>query len=1231
MKNWKAGKPLGLYTAVLSHYNAGQTGRATIVNSRPLNDDEQWLVDCCRLGRKADFTQRAGYSGELTEVSADLIRRLVLGQVSLSGSDMPVPLPLGLQVRGARIRGRLELADAGGSHNNGTCPPLVFEHCHFETDDPCPAPDQRAEPSVDLRHARCCRVSFVDCQLAMLALDDALIAGDLDLSGLRSSGGEGQQCWLRARGARVDGMVKLQRASLRLDQSAELSANESAQPEFACDLLGMVVQGDLIGSDGLTVFGGMALPRQVHGDIDLRGAALTCDRGPKAGGLALWGQSCEVGGVLLLRPYQRQHDILPFTCDGIVDFFGLKVGGSLDLSGGHFYGPDGKDADSAFRAYVAEVRGSVFMREWTPRANLPSSGAAWPTIMQGSNVDFRSALVGKSMYVAFHDGDRVAPLLCDGLCVGGVLHVEQLRTSCFLKAMHIGGDLKLSASVASDARPFVDVSDSTVGGNLWLKGHFEEVHAWSCNVQGQFGGDDYQTVQIVAPESRVQGLSFFRVSRSVDLRAAKLVANATILSISKVPGIVVHATSLCVDQDVIVEGPVRDLWMTMAVIGGHLRAKGSSVNEAKLDGARVRGNMELPRHIFGPVSFVGGRVEGAVLLHDVRLHVRRRPTGQTEPSIDFNDTQIEGDLKVEEFGRIPTTGVLEEVGEAPAWLDTVIKTLDDQAEALMLHRATSFYDDAQVIELHLPTDAEPDSDASCIKVECHAFLLLSDGNTVYLNGQSQPIHLLNDAKGGKSQLHLDSEEKALDYLRFFCGYVWGEEGAFVIIESAKSSDWVQYLERNEDLLTAAPSRPKARREGDYWVCRALVVYGDHLFDATFRITDGGMIEMEDDMPVARLKPQGVDYVKPYRRYWLATGKGKPSGDESLVHHTPHKVICDEGWQTVTDADARVAVIDRIRAELTETKKRQVALESEIRVLVDLRGCRCSSLEDDGGNAWGNKLIVDLRGFDYQDLAEGSSALRPKTNKLFAGTGALQSYFVGAELGRQRYIWLERVTRELDFSVSPYEQMVRVLARRGDPEAARTVLERRLHCENERQHWLPRWCILVGLQIPFRYGLFSKRGLWTVGLYWLLGTIAFDVANYGALRLPPVGAGGSQLIVGQIALPVRPVLVVDSLPVTMSVVSTLTGDKPMTFKVPISEDMTEEVSCGDQVEPSLYALDVMLPLVDLHQESKCTISSADGMGPLFWRIFRAAYALIGAYVTSMLILTLSGVLRRSTER
>jgi hypothetical protein len=76
-------------------------------------------------------------------------------------------------------------------------------------------------------------------------------------------------------------------------------------------------------------------------------------------------------------------------------------------------------------------------------------------------------------------------------------------------------------------------------------------------------------------------------------------------------------------------------------------------------------------------------------------------------------------------------------------------------------------------------------------------------------------------------------------------------------------------------------------------------------------------------------------------------------------------------------------------------------------------------------------------------------------------------------------------------------------------------------------------------------------------------------------------------------------------------------------------------CDTEVSSLLYALDTFLPLIDLDQERRCTIRSAppsERPDPyLAQRVMKALYELAGWLVTSLLILTVTGVLRRDLER
>ena len=67
-------------------------------------------------------------------------------------------------------------------------------------------------------------------------------------------------------------------------------------------------------------------------------------------------------------------------------------------------------------------------------------------------------------------------------------------------------------------------------------------------------------------------------------------------------------------------------------------------------------------------------------------------------------------------------------------------------------------------------------------------------------------------------------------------------------------------------------------------------------------------------------------------------------------------------------------------------------------------------------------------------------------------------------------------------------------------------------------------------------------------------------------------------------------------------------------------------CPALVTP-LYALDLIVPLLDLGQESSCRLETPGGIAGGSVQAARALYQILGAVMTAILITTLTGVLRR----
>jgi hypothetical protein len=134
---------------------------------------------------------------------------------------------------------------------------------------------------------------------------------------------------------------------------------------------------------------------------------------------------------------------------------------------------------------------------------------------------------------------------------------------------------------------------------------------------------------------------------------------------------------------------------------------------------------------------------------------------------------------------------------------------------------------------------------------------LTDAGTLYrLVGTSPPIHEVN----AKAPIKI-TEENVLDYLRFFCFFVRGEEGPFLIAESMDDPYLPQDIDPQTRTVIEGTIRPatyEGQNEQGFYLCDAVVYYSNALFIANFAIQPGGMIEMLDDEPIAADLPAKVD-------------------------------------------------------------------------------------------------------------------------------------------------------------------------------------------------------------------------------------------------------------------------------------------------------------------------------------------------------------------------------------
>lgn len=243
-----------------------------------------------------------------------------------------------------------------------------------------------------------------------------------------------------------------------------------------------------------------------------------------------------------------------------------------------------------------------------------------------------------------------------------------------------------------------------------------------------------------------------------------------------------------------------------------------------------------------------------------------------------------------------------------------------------------------------------------------------------------------------------------------------------------------------------------------------------------------------------------------------------------------------------------------------------AIEAQPDARIDASGARAGALNDDVEAGWGaNGSALDLEGFDYARLESDAP-------------------------WRKRLAWLKR-TQAKAFSPQPYTHLAHVYARAGRREDGRRILLAQ-HDLRTRQ----------GAPGPIAWVFSSLYGL---------------IAGYGLA-------------------PVR-VLRALVLFVALGVAGVLSMNAQGALVTP------EGRACNGAVEPALYALDVALPFIDLGQESRCApgraaradLPTGMALGESDWRLFEgvalwrwahALYALLGAILAALAVLTFSGALK-----
>lgn len=162
-------------------------------------------------------------------------------------------------------------------------------------------------------------------------------------------------------------------------------------------------------------------------------------------------------------------------------------------------------------------------------------------------------------------------------------------------------------------------------------------------------------------------------------------------------------------------------------------------------------------------------------------------------------------------------------------------------------RMLPFYDSVALIRVVDPNWVTPN---------LNVYYLTDQGNLFRLNGTSPPIHEVN----AKAPVKI-TEENVMEYLRFFCFFVRGEEGPFYVAENMEDENLPEDMDATTRSVIENVIRPasyEGTNEQGHYLCNAVVFYSNALFYADFSVQPTGMIEMLDDEPISADLPTKVD-------------------------------------------------------------------------------------------------------------------------------------------------------------------------------------------------------------------------------------------------------------------------------------------------------------------------------------------------------------------------------------
>jgi hypothetical protein len=1140
-------------------------------------------------------------------IRAEVLRALALGLPVQNGRKTIAGFkPNAFAICGAVIAGDLDLREANRA-SEFPLTPLLLEYCRFGGE-------------IKLDNANIARLSLKGSRFTSLDATGCVFSGNLEISDVASSAYEDDKS---------NPLINLNLFNLPPEP------DDGAGPKID----GPVVNQRRIGICKVTIRN-----TKIGGDLRAANAKLCCEEPEKgksysAGGqpLALSASGASIDGYVLLQP--------GFVAIGGIAFNESRIAGSVWLSGCKIRALDNQ---FAILARAAHIQKDFILRPGPTEKNSETIGPF-------------ECLGGVSLQSSQIDGTV--------LVYGG--------TS--ISSYHLtGADDASMFSIVLHAARMKRVEFGLQGETTTLDGYFS---AYECRTDGEFSVKFVRLAAIQTPIFTAEKRLGFPAASPVNLMAAK--------------------------------------------IGSHLVFDNAHIEApyfiSALDGisATIEGDATLCCEVFGNIDFSRAKIAGELRLgagsetpnaNHLTLLWQRQSDDYVLPmggnKVNLKELEIRHSLEVRSI-KVESMEAAE---------------LAQRQNSVSQVRVTPlpFYPGWVLLEAEIDYISQASNEPVNGVVSYLAPMQQQDGELILLDGTSPPIHAFNGYRlvtaGGDSlpgaesgRLQLPDDAVAFAYLKFFCAYVWGEAGSFAVIESFEQlPKGAEELLREKD-VTRFPKPEIKRSNEDFVFENVCILHSGNLFRSRFRVQKSGMVEMEEDEPIADLSSLNCDrFEPPVRIVSVMT--------ETLPETGGHTVRPDEfAPEADQKSDPDRYFFYRVKEEWERTSAKDLPPPAPVKF--DMTGLSAGNLDDQHGEAWfgwqrhrhdtrrtiglsprekwramqkaaaqGNRPWINLNitAMRY-DRTEQVAPAETDTSSPQFESDSLRKSFGEAQRDkvltdpseiidrRMNWLWLQftSLLYEKDvrhampdlntYSPHAFEQVAKALRAEGWFEYANDVLIYRYDMDNwlhvrarQKKYWSrPSFAGLSAPQIAtslprrlggsafhlnaaiikylfgrtFGYGLKPALAFATFLACIIVGWLGVTIANNGAPAfLAPY-------------LEVKPVLIVETVPMAVGIDGQRRGVGPLIFRWP--NDLTpapqmqelapviatrDEIPCDDQINEFLYAVDVFIPLLDLRQETVCRVNS----GAWGWALLKALYAIIGWIVTSLTILTVSGVLRRSAE-